>query len=147
MLDTIAGTESPGYNVIYGGQEFSNYADHPRVNVPITSGPNVGKTSSAAGRYQFIKGTWDNQASKLGLRDFSPASQDAAAWNLAQQEYREKTAGRDLLGDLRSGGGQAIANAGKSLSSQWISLPSGIEAGTNASKFAKAYHANLAAYT
>jgi muramidase (phage lysozyme) len=145
LLDTIAGTESPGYNVIYRGQRFSSYADHPRVDVPIISGPNAGDTSSAAGRYQFIKGTWDDQASKLGLGDFSPANQDAAAWNLAQQDYHRNT-GRDLLSDLRSGDSNAIAHAGKSLSSTWTSLPSGIEAGTNASKFTLAYRANLGAY-
>ena len=136
LLDTIAGTESPGYNVLYGGQRFQGYADHPRVDVPIQNGPNRGKTSSAAGRYQFLKGTWDEQRQKLGLPDFSPASQDAAAWNLAQETYRAKTR-RDLLTDLRTGDPAVRAGIGKALSGVWTSLPSGIEATTRGDRFAR----------
>lgn len=145
LLDTIAGTESPGYNVMYRGETFSSYADHPRQYIPILTGPNAGDTSSAAGRYQFLASTWDEQSEKLGLRDFSPASQDAAAWNLAKQDYSAKT-GRDLLEDLRSGDAGSIAKVGSVLSSTWTSLPSGIEATTNGSKFTKAFRGNLSSY-
>lgn len=125
LLDRIAGTESAGrYNVRYGGATFQNYADHPRVYEPITSGPDVGKTSSAAGRYQFIGSTWDQQAKKLGLKDFSPANQDAAAWDLAQTEYKNKT-GRDLLATLKSGDQATIEDVPRQLSGQWSSLPGG----------------------
>lgn len=139
LLDTISGTESAGkYNIMYGGKRFSNYADHPRVAFPIRSGPNRGKKSSAAGRYQFIQGTWDDQARKLGLKDFSPENQDRAAWNLAQETY-----GRGLLNALRSGDPAKVAAVGKALRHQWTSLPGGIEAGTNASRFATAFSNNL----
>src|SRR6185312_9575102 len=47
LLDHIAGTESAGrYDVRYSGATFQGYGDHPRVAEPITSGPDVGKTSS-----------------------------------------------------------------------------------------------------
>lgn len=141
LLDTIAGTESPGYNVIYGGRRFSDFSRHPGVNVPISSGPNVGKTSSAAGRYQFLGSTWDQQARKLGLTDFSPASQDIAAWDLAKTAYGSRT-GRDLERDLQDP--SMLGQIGTALSPVWTSLPGGIEAGTNQNKFASAFQKALA---
>ena len=125
LLNTIAQTESAGrYNVRYGGhgdKTFQGFDDHPRVAEPITSGPDVGKTSSAAGRYQFIAPTWDAQKAKLGLKDFSPANQDAAAWDLAQATYKQQT-GKDLLTTLKSG---ETADVLPALSGQWSSLPGG----------------------
>ncbi|HEY8751596.1 MAG TPA: hypothetical protein VIM11_26680 [Tepidisphaeraceae bacterium] len=125
LLNTISETESAGrYNVRYGGngdKTFRDYSDHPHIAEPITSGPDVGKSSSAAGRYQFIASTWDLQKARLGLKDFSPANQDTAAWDLAQTEYKAKT-GKDLLTTLKSG---QTADVLPSLSGQWSSLPGG----------------------
>lgn len=146
LLDTIASSESPGYNVLYGGGKFDSYADHPRQNIPISSGPNAGRTSSAAGRYQFLQGTWDQQARKLGLTDFSPASQDIAAWDLAQTVYRNRT-GRDLVADLQSKDQALISNAGRVLNGTWTSLPGGIEPGQTAGVMASRFNANLSKYT
>ena len=144
LLDTIAGPESAGkYNVIYGGKSFNDYSDHPRVNVPIGSGPNQGKTSSAAGKYQFIKGTWDEAKNALGLKDFSPESQDKAAWWLAQRDYKRRT-GRDLSGDLNDPAN--LPKIGQALRGTWTSLPGGIEQGTNSNKFATIYGSRLAHY-
>lgn len=136
LLETIAGPESRGkHNVIYGGSTFDDFSDHPRQYITITSGPNKGKKSSAAGKYQFLASTWDDQAKKLGLSDFSPASQDAAAWNLAQEEYRRDT-GRSLLADLQA---NDLSRVAPSLRNRWTSMPGGIEAGITGGRFAKAY--------
>jgi muramidase (phage lysozyme) len=48
LLDTIASGESQSYADIYGGGKITDFSKHPGLNVPITSGPNAGKTSSAA---------------------------------------------------------------------------------------------------
>ncbi|OWV62590.1 hypothetical protein ATY75_12260 [Rhizobium sp. N122] len=143
LLNTIAGPESGGsYNTIYGGQKVADLSDHPRINVEISSGPNAGKTSSAAGKYQFIKGTWDTYANKLGLKDFSPESQDQAAWALAQDAYKDATGG-DLSEALRSGDRNVIAGVGKALAPIWTSLPGGIEQGTTKNRFVNSYASNI----
>ena len=102
VLNKIASGEANSYNEIYGGHTFNSFDDHPRIAVPIQSGPNVGKTSSAAGRYQFLGSTWDDEAKRLGLKDFTPDSQDTAAWDLAQRTYLQKT-GRALTQDAQAG--------------------------------------------
>lgn len=143
LLDTIAGTESPGYDVLYGGRRFSGYDRHPGVAVPIGSGPNAGRTSTAAGRYQFLESTWNTAANANGLNDFSPENQDRGAWWLAQRDYR-RSAGRDLLADLRSPDPVTRAGVGAALRGTWTSLPGGIEAGTNADRFGRALDAAIA---
>jgi muramidase (phage lysozyme) len=139
LLDAIAGPESGGrYNVIYGGKTFDDFSDHPRIDVPIASGPNAGLTSSAAGRYQFLGSTWDKVAGQLGLTDFSPASQDQAAWRLAQDDYANRK-GSDLLTDLRAGKLDEIKSA---LAPTWEGLGKGGGGGT---AFASAFYRKPAA--
>jgi len=108
LLDTIAVGdptksqhywESPDYNTIVGrGGKFSDFSDHPRVFGTATS--------TAAGRYQFTKTTWDDVVKKYNqknpdnpITDFSPLNQDRAALFLAEERYRANT-GRDLNADL-----------------------------------------------
>ena len=98
LLNAIAGGESAGkYNIRYtpgGGATFADLSRHPAIYERGPEGP-----SSAAGRYQFVKRTWDG----LGGGDFSPENQDRRALQLATQDYRQRT-GRDLDTDLQAGG-------------------------------------------
>lgn len=137
LLNYIARPESGGrYNVLYGGGTFGDYAAHPGIYNTISSGPNAGKKSSAAGRYQFLERTWNDIASRYGIPDFSPQSQDAGAWYLANEAYKNKTGG-DLLEAMKAGNYDQVA---KALSGTWTSLAGGIEAqpGGKASMLASA---------
>jgi len=140
LLDAIAGSESPGYDVKYGGGKFTDFTDHPRDAVPITTGPNAGRTSSAAGRYQFLGSTWDEVKKEAGLPDFSPDSQDAGAWHLANKTYQQRT-GRDLTQDLQAAKGDpnAVRQIGQALSKVWTSLPGGQEPNRATASFASRY--------
>lgn len=113
VLDKIASGEAPDYNVLFGGGTFKDFSRHPGIRTPI---PGKNDYSTAAGRYQFIEDTWKGQAEKLGLKDFSPGSQDIAAWDLADTTYRSVT-GRDLMSDAKSRNVDWSA-----LGSQWVSL-------------------------
>lgn len=112
FLSTIAicevGTDGPeGYTVLYGGSHFSGFADHPRK--AITAGK---YTSTAAGRYQILQGTWQDYCKAKGPHDFSPASQDdCAVWLITR---------RRALEDVEAG---RIADALTKCSREWASLP------------------------
>ncbi len=121
LLETIAGPESGGqYDVRYtpdGGSKFSDLSRHPNIAEPTRDG----RQSTAAGKYQFVKATWDRAARALGLKDFSPESQDKAAWWLARQDYQSHT-GRDLLSDLKSPDANVQAGIRRTLSQTWEGL-------------------------
>lgn len=84
LLETISqveGTSGPdGYRTMFGGGKF-NAPPWRHPDVVVRSG---GYASAAAGKYQFMPGTWANAAKALGLSDFSPANQDKAALWLAK---------------------------------------------------------------
>jgi muramidase (phage lysozyme) len=121
LLNAIAGQESGGrYNVRYtpgGGAEFADLSQHPGIMEPTRDG----RKSSAAGRYQFTKSTWDG----LGGGDFSPANQDARAWQLAQQDYKSRT-GSNLDTDLQQKG--YTPDIQRALAPTWEALHSGFDA-------------------
>lgn len=84
FLAMIRYSEGATYNTLFGGGTFSGYADHPRQYITKNVGGRA-LTSSAAGAYQFLARTWDPIAARLGLTDFSPASQDAGAIELIRE--------------------------------------------------------------
>jgi muramidase (phage lysozyme) len=118
FLDTLAFSEGTaaigdrGYNALFGGGTFDSYADHPRQRFQFHTTDGRIEWTSAAGRYQFIVATWDALRLKLGLPDFSPASQDAACLELIRQ--------RGALADVQAGNfTSAIAKCAPT----WASLP------------------------
>ncbi len=118
FLDTIAYAEGTagrgdnGYNILFGGGTFASYADHPRQLIPFTDLAGRQLRSSAAGRYQFLARTWDGLKVKLGLRDFGPANQDAAAAELIRE--------RGALRDVQAG---RFTTAITKVRPVWASLP------------------------
>lgn len=146
VLNSVAAGESPDYNTVYGGGRFEEMRDHPRQNIPIRSGPNAGRTSSAAGKYQFLQGTWDEAKNALQLPDFSPDSQDAAAAWLAERDYKKRT-GRDLWGDIEANKDNPanLNMIGKALAPTWTSLPGGIEQNRAGAQFGQRLVSELSA--
>lgn len=129
FLDALAAGESDPvaeregispYFILFGGGSFEHL---PRTSTgfPIWAGVRGSwGITHAAGRPQFQPSTWEAQAHKLGLTDFSPASQDAAAWDLAETGYH-KLLGRNLLQDLLA---DQIIHVAPVLRSTWTSLNS-----------------------
>lgn len=113
FLDLIARAEGTyqvgdnGYNILYGFGTFQDYSKHP--NKAVTKG---GLTSTAAGRYQFLKKTWDSVKSATGLNDFSPAAQDLGAIELLK---RRGALPYIVSGDIQT----AITKSNK----EWASFP------------------------
>lgn len=107
FAEGTAGHGDDGYNVLFGYGQFDSYADHPRIYVPFGS-----TSSSAAGRYQILARTWDGLRAKLGLPDFSPASQDAAALELIRE--------RGAQNDVHAG---RVPQAIEKVRKVWASLP------------------------
>jgi muramidase (phage lysozyme) len=122
FLDMIAHSElgprllaasDNGYNVIVGSTParpllFKSYGDHPRQVVEIKPG----LKSSAAGRYQLLARYFDAYRRMLGLRDFSPRSQDT----IALRQIAERRA----LEDIDAGRFDAAV---AKVSNIWASLP------------------------
>ena len=109
FLDFLGRAEGADYNTIVGGSKFSDFRAHPRVvGLRTAEGP-----STAAGKYQIVGTTYDEIAPKLGIRDFTPDSQDRIAVELIRR--------KGALEDVRSGNFDAAISK---LGSTWASLPS-----------------------
>ena len=116
ILDAIAqaeGTTEYGYNTMFGGTKFDDLSSHPNQLKPFTQTDGKENYSSAAGRYQFINPTWQDVSKQLGLKDFGPESQDAAAVYLIERA--------GALDDVLNGDFKAATDK---LGGTWASLPS-----------------------
>ena len=90
-------TRNHGYDVIVGGELFTGLPDHPRKR---HAKKNPKLKSTGAGRYQLLSRCGMPTVLKLGLKDFSPKSQDA----VALQQIKERGALPMIdRGDIRSG--------------------------------------------
>lgn len=113
MLATIAHAEGTNerYDLTFAFRTFTSFRDHPRM--VICAG---GYCSSAAGRYQFLDSTWDETRRAVGLRDFSPPSQDRGA------VYRMESF-RGLREHGRALSRSAFERAIYKINREWASLP------------------------
>lgn len=115
------GKGSEAYNTWYGGDKFESTDDHPGAN---------SDGNSAAGAYQILKGSWNDEAygkkirTKYGIKDFSAKSQD----KFTVGTIKDKRKALDLVkaGDFKG----AIAK----LKKEWVSLPGGSQSNTSQSK-------------
>jgi lysozyme len=129
FLDMIAKSEGTDraadpYRACYGYKHtIQNMSEHPAITgewsgEPLSAamckaaGMSAGCVSTAAGKYQIIKKTWVGLRDKLGLEDFSAASQDDAAIDLLR--------GCGALAKIQKGD---IAGAIDNAKKIWASFP------------------------
>lgn len=110
VIRACEGTASEqGYRTLFGGTLFNSYDEHPRITIHAS-----GYTSTAAGAYQILAGSWDDYRAKTGAgKSFTPDAQDAyAVWAIDQK--------RRALEDVEAGRlEEAIAKCNR----EWASLP------------------------
>lgn len=118
-----AGQPDP-YRVCYAYRHtIQSFNDHPAQtgewkgeklpdHLCKAAGLSPGCVSTAAGKYQITRPTWNKLKSRLGLRDFTPASQDAAAVELLRESGALEFAKQGM-----------VADAVQSARRIWASLP------------------------
>lgn len=133
LMRTISASESntsKPYIALYGGKHFHDLSRHPNQCIPIISGPNEGKCSTAAGRYQFLTETWLEKAQKYHYQSFrkggtaysfDPEVQDKVVYAWLKDSHAW---GTNIPTLLRQG---EIEQVLKRLSKTWTSLGYGIE--------------------
>ena len=90
LLDTISWAEGAGdYNIMFGGKVQQDLSQHPIYTgeMPPQGFPFGTSSSTAAGRYQFLKSTYDDLTQNgYFSTGFWPPEQDQAALYLAYQK-------------------------------------------------------------
>jgi len=112
IIRTVEGTTGDkGYTTRFGGHQFQDLSQHPNIAAPTP----WGTKSEAAGAYQFMKPTWDEAKSALGLTDFSRESQEKAGRFLTQR--------RGVNPDTRFNNFEEFSAGISKLSPEWAGLP------------------------
>jgi lysozyme len=112
VIRTVEGTTGDrGYTTRFGGHQFEDLSQHPNIAAPTP----WGTKSEAAGAYQFMKPTWDEAKSALGLTDFSRESQEKAGRFLTQR--------RGVNPDTRFNSFEDFSAGISKLSPEWAGLP------------------------
>lgn len=147
LMRTITASESNvsrPYHVIYGGKLVEDLSLHPEECVAIVAGPNVGKCSTAAGRYQMLDFTWENKAKRYHPKpsgfwrwksySFEPEYQDQVVHDWLKDK---KAWNADIPKLLRQG---EINTVLRLLSGTWTSLGYGIETNVMSQYLPQIYH-------
>ena len=112
IIRTVEGTTGDkGYTTRFGGHQFDDLSRHPNIAAPTP----WGTKSEAAGAYQFMKPTWDEAKSALGLTDFSRESQEKAGRFLTER--------RGVNPDTRFNNFEEFSAGISKLSPEWAGLP------------------------
>ncbi|WP_333268199.1 MULTISPECIES: glycoside hydrolase family protein [unclassified Microcoleus] len=150
LMRTISASESNvarPYHVVYGGKYILDLSRHPDWCVKIVNGPNRGRCTTAAGRYQFLTTTWKEKAKRYQARranflfwedySFEPEDQDAVvyAW-LSDRKFWKA----DISQMLRQ---ERLTDVLRMLSGTWTSLGYGIETNSMSSRLPKVYREML----
>lgn len=150
LMRTISASESnvrSPYTVIYGGTHIHDLSQHPDRCVTIVAGPNLGNCTTAAGRYQFITTTWQQQAQR-----YHPAPSGLFLWRgySFEPQYQDEVVyrwlndpqawGIDLRQSLKKGQVNTVLER---LSGTWTSLGYGIENNANTAELPQVYQRML----
>jgi len=120
LHDTIAFAEGTrnngedGYNVIFSGIKITSCNRHPNRCIKFGS-----TCSTAAGRYQFLNGTWNSIRTVRGYATFEPENQELGA------AYLITGVRRATVPTNRALTAAEFANVITKLSFEWASLPPG----------------------
>ncbi|NUP07462.1 MAG: SH3 domain-containing protein [Polyangiaceae bacterium] len=120
LHDSIAWAEgtrnysNDGYDVMFSFKLMNSCQKHPNQCLAFGN-----SCSTAAGRYQFLTGTWNSVKSANGLSNFEPESQERGA------AYLVKTVRHVTVPQSRAMTASEFSNAMSKLSWEWASLPPG----------------------
>ncbi|MCC3409420.1 MAG: glycoside hydrolase family protein [Microcoleus sp. PH2017_10_PVI_O_A] len=150
LMRTISASESNvsrPYHVVYGGKYVLDLSRHPDWCVKIVNGPNVGKCTTAAGRYQFLTSTWKDKAKRYHPKpgnfvlwqdySFEPEYQDAVVYAWLSDRKVWKADIPEMLKQER------LTDVLRMLSGTWTSLGYGIENNSMSSSLPKVYQKML----